>query len=83
MGRHWVVTRREVKAGEFAPARAKADGVPLAEDEIVQPRVCASAGVPRVARGLPIKWPVAITGLAKGWIKEGGWVIRDALRRGR
>ena len=70
-------------SGGRVPARAEADGVPLAEDEIVQPRVCASAGVPWVARGLPIEWLVVITGLAKGWIKEGGWVIRDALRRGR
>jgi len=40
VGRHRVVTRREVLAGGLGPARAKADGVPLAENEIGQPRAC-------------------------------------------
>ena len=34
-----MVIRREVVAGGLGPARAKADGVPLAENEIGQPRV--------------------------------------------
>ena len=56
VGRHRVVTRHDVLAGEFAPARAKADDVPLAENEIGQLRVygfdfCVESSSPDWRRG--------------------------------